>query len=175
MIKMEIDKKQSRKLQRLAATFPRETYRGIGRAMASVRGKMRKVMRSGGGVEGVPKFAERDPDTEELAEFFDRDSRKTGGELAKTHAIQIYRNGKGNVEVGFLSALAAYARSFQTEDNHPLSEAEKRLFRVAGVDSELYTRPARPVIEPFSKAIRGEIVRMSLGAVEKILKKNASK
>ena len=63
LIEAKVEGADLRKLARLSRRFPRAVYKGMGRAGAVMRGKLRKVMRSGGGVEGVPKFAALDPVT----------------------------------------------------------------------------------------------------------------
>ena len=56
MIDVTINKKDDAALKKLAKRFPKETYKGLGRAGATMRARLRKVMRLGGGVHGVPKF-----------------------------------------------------------------------------------------------------------------------
>ena len=175
MITMALDKRSSLMLKRLSQRFPRQTYKGMGRAAASVRAKLRKVMRNGGGIEGVPEFNPADPDTDTLNEYFGREERKLGGKLTMSSAIQMFRNGRGNLTIGFITPLEAYARMFQTEDNRPLSEGERLIYRNAMVDSDSYNRPARPILEPFSKAIRRDFLRWTIRATQKILQKEAKK
>lgn len=170
MIEMRLDKDGMKRLARLSRRFPKETRRGMGRAGASLRGKLRKVMRTGGGLDGVPQFEPRDPDTFELGESKSEFSNKLGGKLAKAFAIQMFNKTKSGFTVGFLTALEPYARAFQVAETRTLTLGEKIYFARAGItDADLYHRPARPVIFPFQRAARRDLVAWAIRNTEKIL------
>ena len=175
MIAVELSKKEMRKLARLSTRFPRETYRGIGRAGATGKARLKKVMRVGGGVHGVPTFAPLDSDTEELSERKGDSNYKIGGKLAEGYAIQMYKNGKGAFTIGFLSAFEPYARPFQEDEVRPLVQGELFYFRYSELESTIYARPARPVIAPFADQLGPDLLRWALRNTEKILEKNAAK
>ncbi len=168
---MTLDKADMRKLARLAARFPKETRKGMGRAGSTLRAKLRKVMRVGGGIEGVPKFDPRDPDTVELGELKNNFSNKLGGKLAVSSAIQMFNKTRGGFTIGFLSSLEPYARAFQSAETRVLAGGELKFFRVADVYSDFYHRPARPVIAPFERGAKADLVKWALRNTEKILKK----
>lgn len=163
------------KLLRLQKQFPKETRRGQGRAGATFRAKLRKVMRVGGGIEGVPKFEEKDPDSLELGELKSSYIRKLGGKLSKSFAIQMFSKTKTGFTVGFLTALEPYARAFQTSEARPFTKGEKIYLRRAGIDTDVYYRPARPVISPFGKSAKADLIAWTVRNTEKILEKNSKK
>jgi len=164
-----INKSDSRRLRQLAKRFPKETYKGVGRAGAALRGQLRKIMRVGGGVHGVPKFEERDPVTEDLAELKNPVPEKLGGRLSKKEAIQMFSRTKGGFTVGFLSALEPWARAFQVEEARVMTEAERFRFLRAGHDDSIYHRPARPVMEPFQVEARKNVLKWAIRNTEKIM------
>jgi hypothetical protein len=139
-----------------------------------MRGKLRKVMRSGGGVEGVPRFGSLDPITLKARRAFGSRIRKIGGELAKSSAIQMYRNSKSEFVVGFVSALEPYARMIQTAESRTMTRNEKLRFRRAGIVPSNYNRPAREIIAPFSKTAGRDLGRLALKLTNKILEKQAT-
>lgn len=174
MIQMRLDERKMRELARLSRRFPKETRRGMGRAGASLRGKLRKVMRKSGGIEGVPAFEPRDPDTLELGELKPDFINKLGGKLTKAYAIQMFNKTKSGFTVGFITALEPYARAFQVAETRVLTTGERIHFARSFVDAALYNRPARPVLAPFERAARRDLIAWAIRNTEKILedKKN---
>lgn len=170
---IKVNGSDMRRLMALSVRFPRAVYKGLGRAGAVYRGKLRKVMRSGGGTEGVPKFASLDPATLKVRRAYGSRVRKIGGSLAKASSIQMYRNSKAEFVVGFISALEPYARMIQTKETRSLARGEKlRIVRAGGVASG-YNRPARDIIKPFSKGAGRDLARLALKLTNKILEKAA--
>jgi len=167
-MKMELDAASKAKLLYLLTAFPRETYRGLGRSASIIRGKIRKVMRKGGGIEGVAGFEPHSELTKVL-----HGNRKIGGMLAKSSAIQMYKNGKNAFTIGFISPLQQYAMDFQTAESRPMEKQERNLFYRKGVEKPLpeYNRPNRDVIQSFAHKYSGEFVRWTIRNTEKILEK----
>lgn len=167
------------RLRSLAKRFPRETYRGIGRAGSMLRGKMRKVMRKGGGIEGVKQFAPLSEVTLQARRKGKkgRVSKKAGGQLAKASSIQMFRTGKGRFQVGFISALEALATIFQTAEQRAMEPKEKRwLSLAAGIRGvQLYNRPARDLVRSMGPKAARDLTRNALEQTKKILKKAAKK
>jgi hypothetical protein len=163
------DKRDTNRLAKLAKRFPKETRKGIGRAGATLRSQMRKVMRVGGGIHGVPAFEGRDPATEDLAELKNPVPEKLGGKLAKSAAIQMFSKTKEGFTVGFLSALEPWARAFQVAETRTMTTLEKIRFIRAGHDDTVYHRPARPVVDPFSRGARRQLLVWAVRNTEKIL------
>lgn len=176
---VDFDKEGMRRLLALQRRFPRETYRGIGRAASTIRSKMRKVMKVGGGIEGVPKFDGLDEITEELrAQGLVKRSvpNTVGGKLSEPSAIQMFKNGKGRFQVGFVTGLEPYAKMFQTSNVRQLKRSEAILFHRAGYrGASVYDRPARPVVEPFAERMGRDLTKWAIRNTEKILEKAAAK
>jgi hypothetical protein len=168
---VEIDPSDYARLNSMIKQFPRETYKAIGRVGSTVRGKMRAVMRSGGGVNGVPVFAGLSKDTLlRRKRFGGYRGKKPGGILRKSFAIQMFRKGKGALQIGFVDGLRPYAEEFQKSQARQMEKAERRMFYIAGADKGImYNRPARPVLVPFTRYIRPFISGWLTGAMDKIL------
>jgi len=175
MIRPALRESDMLKLLRLQKEFPKETRRGQGRAGSTFRAKLRKVMRVGGGIENVPKFEAKDPDSLELGELKNDYIRKLGGKLSRSFAVQMFSKTKTGFTVGFLSAMEPYARAFQTSEARPFTKGEKIYLRRAGIDAEVYYRPAREVISPFNKGAKKNLIRWTVRNTEKILEKNSKK
>jgi hypothetical protein len=166
----------ARALKSLSKDFPRETYRGIGRAGASVRAKLRKVMRSGGGVEDVPKFSPLAEETIVLKRISRRKKsriNKPGGVLTKASSIQMFNKRRGGFTVGFISALEPYARTFQEQEFRVLTDGEKRFYRIHDLLTSTYSRPARVVLKPFTRAVEKDLVAWAIRATEKLIEKKS--
>jgi hypothetical protein len=158
-----------RELQRL---FPGEMRAALGRAGAAYRGRMRKIMRTGGGQYGVPKFRPLAALTLLLSS-----PHKIGGVLANSSAIQMYNSG-GRVTIGWISSLVKYASAIQDPESREKTAAERRHLHVVlgrrqwndpAMIASPYNRPARPVMAPFAAAHRLEFPRWIEGAAGKLL------
>lgn len=165
---MQLDSVDKAKLFAMLLRFPKETYKGLGRAGATIRSRMRKEMKSEGGIK-VPKFYAMDNITQTTSR-----TGKLGGVLANPSSIQMYKQGKAMMTIGFLSALASYARPFQEEESRPFTQGERIYLRGFGnrlTDGDMYIRPERNLIEPFAKAHEKEFLKWALRNTEKILAK----
>jgi hypothetical protein len=167
-VQIHINAADKLRLFQLLADFPRETYRGMGRAGAAIRGKMRKLMRSGGGADGVEKFAPHDPVTS--AKY---GAGKLGGVLRNSYMIQMYKNGKASTTIGFISKMAGLAKMFQESETRPFEIGEKRFLHRMGVNTvpDTYDRPARDMVEPFAKHYESDFIKWAIRNTEKILEK----
>jgi hypothetical protein len=165
---IELTAESKAKLLYLLTMFPRETYRGLGRSASIIRGKLRKIMRKAGGVEGVDKFEPHNALTALL-----HPGREIGGMLAKSHAIQMYKNGKDAFTIGFISPLKKYAMNLQTSEKRPMERAERSMLYRKRVEKPLpdYDRPARDVIQSFTHRYSREFVQWTIRNTEKILQK----
>ena len=155
------------RLLNLLTTFPRETYRGLGRAGAAIRAKMRELMRSAGGSEGVEKFRPHSEWTIALH----GDDRKLGGKLAESSAIQMYRNNKAALSIGFISKLALWAEMFQEKEDRATTVDERRRLHRLGFKNvpQTYNRPARDLVDPFATHYNSDFVKWAIRNTEKIL------
>ena len=152
----------------LMVNFPRETYRGLGRSGATIRSKMRKLMSASGGTDGVHKFAAKDAWTGVI-----HPGRKLGGILSKAHAIQMKKEGKASITIGFLSALEPWAKAFQEKETRPMSAGERHMFHKLGfaLVPNTYARPARDMVEPFGLHYQSDLLKWAIRNTEKILAK----
>lgn len=96
------------RVRELARLFPAEVARASARAGAAYRGRMRALMRAGGGLHGVPRFAPLSQLSIAL-----RGRRLPGGKLAAPAAIQLRAFSAGGFQVGWLSALDGWSVPFQ--------------------------------------------------------------
>lgn len=173
---VELDKRDMRKLAKMARNFPKEFRRAKGRAGSAMRGKMRKVMRVGGGIENVPKFRSMSEVTVALKSRKRNTVKKLGGKLTKAFAIQMFEKTKDGFSIGFLTAMEPYARAFQTGENRTLTKGEKGFMRNFGVKNQTtYNRPKRPVVDPFSRGAIKDLAVWTMRNVEKVLAENAVK
>jgi hypothetical protein len=147
-----------------AKAFPKEVRSAFGVVANTIARQMRKAMRVGGGVYGVPSFAPHN-----VLSTFLRGPRPIGGKLTLPHMIQAYKPKQDMQMIGFLTDLDPYARAFQTSSVRPFTKEERRMFYRRGIrgkqeeyagvkfnvrSAELasmragYNRPGRPVIDP---------------------------
>lgn len=154
------------RLLALLTSFPRETYRGFGRAGAAIRTKLRKLMRMGGGADGVDAFKDRNEWTVAL-----HPDRKLGGKLAQSSAIQMFRENKTTLTVGFVSGLKPYAEPFQEAESRATTPQERHIFHKLGFKTvpSIYNRPARRLIEPFGVHYQTDFLKWAIRNTEKIL------
>lgn len=171
MINVHIDTDTRDKLRKLAEFFPRQVYQAVGRAGSTMRGRLRRVMGSSGGAFGVGMLAPHATLTTLL-----RGDHIIGGKLANPSAIQMYGK-RGTFIVGFVSALEGYASGLQDAEVRTFTPAEIRAFhmritrefgggvsRLTHLSGQYYSRPERPIIEPFAAYHQQDFQRWILGA-----------
>lgn len=97
---------------RMVSDIPKLWRRAYGRVANALQQKFRKVMRVGGGVEGVPKFRDFEEFTKELREKRGIASRRMGGILANPrNIVKFLRNGAQ--VIGWPDSLADWSAKFQ--------------------------------------------------------------
>ena len=132
-------------LRDLARTFPGEINRAVRGAGLRLRDRMRKDVR-----DGRPPLSFRPLDTLTVRLRSATDPKGYGGMLNKTITSQPTGSG---VTVGWPVGLTQWAEAFQTAERRMTTPAERRRIYVKGLQAQPeYNRPARPVMEPFSRA-----------------------
>ena len=156
--------------------------RSFGRAASGLKKKFYDVMKSGGGVCGVPKFKDFDAFTAELRRVTGRSS-PMGGILAdKGNIVAFKRN--GYQVIGWPDNLEKVATAFQ--EGRGGSEAERwftdpsyrRLFHKDGVRHvpQAYVHNPRMVIpEPFGSYVQQNLEEWARGAFYKELARQMMK
>ena len=178
-IKLDATGDTRRLLARYERTFPK-TARGAHNAVASrVQNRFRKVMRQGGGCDGVPKFAPVGALTAALHPAVNH----PGGVLAEKQLIVKYKKADAWY-IGWVdahgkspaSALAQWASRFQSAVSYPWHPDHKRYLgimakrgaaAVSGLMGAEYRNPARPVVEPLSETVARDYPKLFLEAFNK--------
>lgn len=177
MITLDIhaDPKCAAQFKQLSAQFPNEMRRANGRAASIVRGKLRSVMKSGGGTNGVPGFVSLHALTVTL-----RNGRTdAGGKLADSRSIVMFRRGNAQV-VGWPGSLAGFASAFQESQTREMVKDEIcHLYRNSGWTHDridrTFARPARPVVDPLMRGVSKDYPRWVMGAATKLINKTLTK
>ena len=175
-VALEFTDESKRLMARLERETPRTFRSALAGAATRVQNRLRKLMREQGGMYGVPKFAERHELTGMLWP-----GRKFGGVLAEEDRIKKYKKGDGWV-VGWVDRLAEWASAHQGSLRYEFEPWQKSFFhRKAGARLKgykipaYYSRPARPVIDPFaarlSRGFPGMVIEMYNKAVKRRQKK----
>lgn len=126
-----------------------------GRAISGIKSKLRKVMKSGGGVEGVPKFKDFEDFTKELRVLRGR-SGPMGGVLAKDRCITAWKC-NGSQYIGWPDGMADVAHKFQEGRGGPIAEKWfadsewRQAWHRRGIKDvpRAYVHNERMVIEPY--------------------------
>lgn len=169
-LNVKLDPASEARLKSLCARFPQFVRRAAGRSASIARARLRRVMRTGGGTDGVPVFAAYDPTT--VAWHFGgkvKKSNRLGGTLSSSSSIVMFRRGEEQI-IGWPDYLAPWASAFQNSERYTLTKSQRRLFHTCGrqdVPAE-YNRAARPVIAPFVESVRREYRAWFLGNMEKL-------
>ena len=180
MVSIRIEAPDIAKFKELASEYPRQMYAAFGRVGSTLRARMRKVMKTGGGIFGVPQFAPHDDLTEALYGYSIKRDPIIGGMLARASSIQMYRSGDTLV-IGWLSALEGWTQAFQEYELREMSNAEKHSFHQIlgrrGIRDvpQTYKREARPMLQPFADWHQDEIPRWLQGAIINIMQKKLNK
>lgn len=126
-----------------------------GRAISGIKSKLRKVMKSGGGVEGVPKFKDFEDFTKELRALRGK-SEPMGGVLAESRCITAWKCNGGQC-IGWPDKMADVAHKFQEGRGGPSAEKWftdsqwRQAWHRRGIKDipRAYVHNERMVIEPY--------------------------
>lgn len=152
--------------------------RSYGRAIRNIKSKFGKVIRNGGGVEGVPKFKDFESFTNELRAATGR-STPMGGVLANKANIIAYK--RGNTQyIGWPDRLAEWAVKFQ--DGTPSKDFADNSWRhyvhklgVKDIPTTYNSNPRRVLPEPFLRYVRRNLDDWAKGAYYKELARQMAK
>ncbi len=174
-VALEFDAESKALLKRLERDTPR-TFRAAHAAAATrAQKRLRKVMRVGGGLYGVPAFAPRHEMTLLL-----HPNTKPGGMLADKTVIQKGRVGDGQW-IGWVDRLTEWASVYQGAGRYPFEDWQRSALHRnnRSLDGyhipEYYDRPPRMVIDPFSADLAAEFPKMVIEMYEKICARRMKK
>lgn len=162
--------------------------------------RLNKAIHEGGGMYGVPRFADRAEMSKALHKAAFRNARTAsgrkkrapkmqwGGRFAKQKGGMIKKWGGVSDEsagctqfVGFPDqnkGLRAFATEIQTEETYTFSKKQRRMFYLRGLAkrllSPLYKRVSRPIIAPFVKKNQGDFVKEARKVLAQALEKLSS-
>jgi len=153
----------------------------FGRACSALRGKLRKIMASAGGVEGVPKFKDFEDFTKELRSKTGRSS-PMGGVLADKSRIVAYKRNGWQV-IGWPDSLAEWAVNFQdgigSAAYDPFrNDADRHAWHRLGIRDipRAYVHnPRRVLPEPFGSYVDRYLIQWAKGAFYKELARQMQK
>ena len=175
-VALEFTGESKRLLARLERETPRTFRKALAGAATHAQNQLRKLMRIKGGDYGVPKFAERHELTGMLWP-----GRKFGGVLAEKDQIKKWKKGDGWV-VGWVDRLSEWASAHQGSLRYEFAPWQKSYFhRKAGARLKgykipaYYSRPARPVIDPFADRLSREFPGMVIEMYNKAVKRRQKK
>lgn len=157
---------------------PKLWRRSYGRAIRNIKSKFSKVIRSAGGVEGVPKFKDFESFTDELRAKTGRTS-PMGGILANKANIAAWKQGDTQY-IGWPDRLAQWAVKFQdAEPSRDFADTSWRHYlHKLGIKDvpTTYTRnPRRVLPEPFLSYVRKHLDEWARGAFYKDLARQMAK
>ena len=180
-VALEFTGESKRHLARLERETPR-TFRAAHAAAAKhARNRLRKALRMGGGMYGVPKFAAHHQMTTLL-----HPGRQMLGILADKNNIVMYRKGDGQV-IGWVDGgngtgnLTAWASAVQGAARYEFEGWQKRALHrnYRALDGytipSYYDRPARPVIGPFAARLQRLFPIMVLAEFDKAVESRLKK
>lgn len=166
-VEMEFDGESKRLMKRLERETPITFKTAHAAAATRVQNRLRKVMRSAGGMYGVPSFAPLSEMSKRM-----RPNQKPGGILADKGMIHKWRQGDGQV-VGWVDRVTEWASNYQGAARYAFQQYQKaslhRTYRqLDGYHiPDFYDRPARMVIDPFSAHLAVEFPKLVLDAFDK--------
>ena len=160
---------------------PKLMQRSFGRACSALRGKLVKVMKNAGGVEGVPKFKDFEDFTKELRAKTGRNS-PMGGALADRTNIVAYKKNGWQI-IGWPNDLADWAVNFQdgigSKQYDPFQNDDDRRFwhrlGIANIPRAYVHNPRRVIPEPFGAYVDKYLIRWAKGAFYKELARQMQK
>jgi hypothetical protein len=160
------------KLATLQQSVPRVIRKSIGATGRIIKARILKLMKLQGGQYGVPQF-----DPWALLTWRIRmgaakkGAGQMGGKLAQKYAIQMYAR-RGVITVGWISALEKWVDYFQTAESKDFTKGERRMFHKEGIhEIGPYSRPARPLIEPFAHHLQAKVPGWFVDVLNKELKR----
>lgn len=174
-LRMEFDAESKALMKRLERDTPRTFRAAHGAAATRAQNRLRKVMKVGGGVYGVPTFAPRHEMTTLL-----RPNTKPGGILAEKSVIKKGRLGDGQW-IGWVDRLAEWASVYQGATRYAFDPWQKSALHRANraLDGyhipSFYDRPARMVIDPFAAHLSAEFPKMVIEMYEKMVARRQKK
>ena len=163
------------RLRDLARAFPSKARRVWYYIARKYRDELRDAVASQGGLHGVPKWSKPASLTRAL-----RRRNTVGGVLARRENIVMFRRGSAQ-QIGWRSSLAPYAEALQTAERRGWSAHERAKLRaisrkvprmrrlISSALSAGYSRPARPVIEPFARHVQATISARVAERIDKVL------
>ena len=145
-------------------------------ACSGLKKKFQQVVRSAGGVCGVPKFRSFEEFTNELRRVEGISSRPMGGKLAEKSSIGAWKRNGWQV-IGWKDYLAEAAIRFQDAlpgdaETKLNDNSYRRSLHIKGIRDipRTYTRNKREVIpEPFGKYVQEHLEQWARGAYYKTL------
>lgn len=174
-VALEFSGESKRHLARLERETPR-TFRAAHAAAATrAQNRLRKVLRMGGGLYDVPKFAAHHQMTTLL-----HPGRQMLGMLADKQNVVKFRKGEGQV-IGWVDRLSAWASAVQGAARYEFEGWQKsalhRSYRALDGYQipAYYDRPARSVIDPFAAHLQREFPGMVLVAFNKAVERRLKK
>jgi len=161
-----------RHLRSLERDFPRTMRSAFGAAAKRARSRFVKVMRSAGGVYGVPNMAPHHEISDTL-----RPGQKMGGVLADKARIVMYKIDPDTQYVGWPDALAKWAVKFQTAEVNAFTPGTRKLMHRRGVRvvPTTYQRPERDVVSSFAGHLAGDWPGLVLGMFDKYYRSRMAK
>lgn len=148
-MEVEVEKRSLAEMKRLAKDTPITYRKAISAAVSHAKNSLRKVMNNGGGIggtAGVPVAAEWHPITRQI-----QYNRKPGGRLAEKRSIVAFKRDGGWI-IGWPDGMAGAALQYQSAANYRFEKSQLKYFERRHVKDvpAWYSRPARPIIEPFA-------------------------
>ena len=172
MVKVEITKESVRRLRDLEKRYPKTMRAAFGVAATRAQSRFRKVMRSAGGMYGVPQMAPHHEISTTL-----RPGQRMGGVLAEKERIVKYKIDADTQYIGWPDALAKWASRFQESATSTFTPGTRRWMHTRGVRvvPQVYQRPERDVVQSFADHLAGEWPGMVLAMFDKYYKSRMAK
>lgn len=162
---VQLSPEARRELATLQRQMPQIYRRAFGFAASVGVKKLRKVIRQGGGSEGVPTFPAKADVTRKL-----HGKGNWYGKLGKGKVISRWRDG-GAQKIGWVHEAASWVENLQEAESSTFSPAARHWLhkQLGETIPSFYSRPMRRVIDPFAETLnRGEFARWVAGAAENI-------
>jgi len=173
-------KEIERRARRLRDQMPALRARAFKTQMKTILGQMKKAMRQGGGVYGVPKYADFEQFTKDLRAATGQSGRM-GGKLADDHvfrydALTPFSSARPKVRIGWIEGLTNSALKFQLGTGNspdPFTVAHTRHYwhKVLATEDlpSSYLHKERQLIVPFERHVHENLQKWIDGYVRKTL------